>query len=109
GGADSAAAAQLARPHSRIRRGEEDRPDAVRQPGQRSGLGSGPWISDRCEQRRCRTLVPGRGLSMTASGLTAIEEAVWICEATAEERITVRLVGGLAIQYLTPQFPPRCA
>jgi len=44
---------------------------------------------------------------MTASGLTAIEEAVWICEAAAEEGITVRLVGGLAIQYLTPEFPPR--
>jgi hypothetical protein len=44
---------------------------------------------------------------MTASGLTAIEEAVRICEAAAEEGITVRLVGGLAIQYLTPEFPPR--
>src|SRR5215813_9922501 len=44
---------------------------------------------------------------MTASGSTAIEEAVHICEAAAEERLTVRLVGGLAIQYLTPEFPPR--
>jgi len=44
---------------------------------------------------------------MTASGPTAIEEAVCICEAAAGERITVRLVGGLAIQYLTPDFPPR--
>jgi hypothetical protein len=44
---------------------------------------------------------------MTASVPTAIEEAVRICEAAADERITVRLVGGLAIQYLTPEFPPR--
>jgi len=32
---------------------------------------------------------------------------VRICEAAAAERITVRLAGGLAIQYLTPEFPPR--
>jgi hypothetical protein len=38
---------------------------------------------------------------------TAIEEAVGICEAAADAGITVRLVGGLAIQYLTPEFPPR--
>ncbi len=44
---------------------------------------------------------------MTGSGPTALEEAVRICEATAGERITVRLAGGLAIQYLTPEFPPR--
>ena len=44
---------------------------------------------------------------MTASGLTALDEAVGICEAAADERITVRLAGGLAIQYLTPEFPPR--
>jgi hypothetical protein len=44
---------------------------------------------------------------MTDSGPTALEEAVGICEAAADERITVRLVGGLAIQYLTPEFPPR--
>jgi hypothetical protein len=41
------------------------------------------------------------------SGPTAIEEAVGICEAAADAGITVRLIGGLAIQYLTPQFPPR--
>jgi hypothetical protein len=39
--------------------------------------------------------------------LTALEEAVQICTTAADERITVRLVGGLAIQYLTPEFPPR--
>lgn len=44
---------------------------------------------------------------MTASGPTALDEAVGICAAAADERITVRLVGGLAIQYLTPDFPPR--
>lgn len=44
---------------------------------------------------------------MTESGPTALEEAVRICMAAADEGITVRLVGGLAIQYLTPEFPPR--
>ena len=44
---------------------------------------------------------------MTGSGPTALEEAVGICEAAAGEGITVRLAGGLAIQYLTPEFPPR--
>jgi hypothetical protein len=38
---------------------------------------------------------------------TAIEEAVRVCESAAEAGITVRLAGGLAIQYLTPGFPPR--
>jgi hypothetical protein len=41
------------------------------------------------------------------TGPSALEEAVGICEAAAGERITVRLAGGLAIQYLTPEFPPR--
>ena len=36
-----------------------------------------------------------------------MEEAVRICETAAEAGITVRLAGGLAIQYLTPEFPPR--
>jgi len=44
---------------------------------------------------------------VTGSGPTAIEEAVRICETAAETGITVRLAGGLAIQYLTPEFPPR--
>jgi hypothetical protein len=44
---------------------------------------------------------------VTGSRPTALEEAVRICEAAADERITVRLAGGLAIQYLTPEFPPR--
>ena len=44
---------------------------------------------------------------MTSSTPTALEEAVGICAAAAGEGITVRLVGGLAIQYLTPEFPPR--
>lgn len=44
---------------------------------------------------------------MTDSGPTALEEAVRICEAAADERITVRLAGGLAVQYLTPEFPAR--
>ena len=44
---------------------------------------------------------------MTGSRPTAIEEAVRICETAAGEGITVRLAGGLAIQYLTPRFPPR--
>jgi len=38
---------------------------------------------------------------------TALEEAVGICETAGDEGITVRLAGGLAIQYLTPDFPPR--
>jgi hypothetical protein len=38
---------------------------------------------------------------------TAIEEAVRVCEGAADAGITVRLAGGLAIQYLTPEFPPR--
>jgi len=44
---------------------------------------------------------------VTGSRPTAIEEAVRICETAAGEGITVRLAGGLAIQYLTPRFPPR--
>jgi hypothetical protein len=44
---------------------------------------------------------------VTDPGPTALEEAVRICTAAADEHITVRLVGGLAIQYLTPEFPPR--
>ncbi len=44
---------------------------------------------------------------MTDPGPTALEEAVRICTAAADEHITVRLAGGLAIQYLTPEFPPR--
>jgi len=43
----------------------------------------------------------------TASGPTALEEAVGVCRAAADQSITVRLAGGLAIQYLTPEFPPR--
>jgi hypothetical protein len=46
-------------------------------------------------------------VSVTESGLTALEEAVQICVTAAAEQITVRLAGGLAIQYLTPEFPPR--
>ena len=44
---------------------------------------------------------------MTGSGPTALDEAVGICQAAAGAGITVRLAGGLAIQYLTPEFPPR--
>lgn len=44
---------------------------------------------------------------MSESGPTALEEAVQICLTAAEQQITVRLVGGLAIQYLTPDYPPR--
>ena len=44
---------------------------------------------------------------MTDPGPTALEEAVRICVKAAEEQITVRVAGGLAIQYLTPEFPPR--
>src|SRR5215469_1050081 len=44
---------------------------------------------------------------MTSSELTAIDEAVGVCAAAAVAGITVRLAGGLAIQYLTPEFPPR--
>ena len=44
---------------------------------------------------------------MAGSGPTALEEAVGICQAAADAGITVRLAGGLAIQYLTPEFPPR--
>lgn len=44
---------------------------------------------------------------MSSSGPTAIEEAVRICQTAADAGITVRLAGGLAIQYLTPDFPPR--
>jgi hypothetical protein len=43
----------------------------------------------------------------TASQPTALEEAVGICQAASDQGITVRLAGGLAIQYLTPDFPPR--
>jgi hypothetical protein len=46
-------------------------------------------------------------MSMTGSVPTALEEAVSICTAAAAEQITERLAGGLAIQYLTPGFPPR--
>lgn len=44
---------------------------------------------------------------MSSPKATAIEEAVRVCESAADAGITVRLVGGLAIQYLTPEFPPR--
>ncbi|HEY5985965.1 MAG TPA: hypothetical protein VIV12_06200, partial [Streptosporangiaceae bacterium] len=44
---------------------------------------------------------------MTGARPSALDEAVGICAAAAEEDITVRLAGGLAIQYLTPDFPPR--
>ena len=44
---------------------------------------------------------------MTDSGPTALEEALRICQSAADEGITIRLAGGLAIQYLTPEFPPR--
>jgi hypothetical protein len=44
---------------------------------------------------------------VTGPGPTALEEAVRVCEGAAGEGITVRLAGGLAIQYLTPEFPPR--
>ena len=44
---------------------------------------------------------------MTDPSPTALEEAVGICETAGDEGITVRLAGGLAIQYLTPEFPPR--
>jgi hypothetical protein len=44
---------------------------------------------------------------VTGDGPTALEEATRICTAAADEQITVRLAGGLAIQYLTPEFPPR--
>jgi hypothetical protein len=44
---------------------------------------------------------------VTSPGPTAIEEAVRICQTAADAGITVRLAGGLAIQYLTPEFPPR--
>ena len=44
---------------------------------------------------------------MTGDGPTALEGATRICTAAADEQITVRLAGGLAIQYLTPEFPPR--
>ncbi len=42
-----------------------------------------------------------------ASRPTALDEAVSVCTAAADQGITVRLAGGLAIQYLTPNFPPR--
>jgi hypothetical protein len=44
---------------------------------------------------------------VTSASPTAIEEAVRICQSAADAGITVRLAGGLAIQYLTPEFPPR--
>ena len=44
---------------------------------------------------------------MTDSGPTALEEALRICQAAADKGITIRMAGGLAVQYLTPEFPPR--
>jgi hypothetical protein len=38
---------------------------------------------------------------------TALAEAVGLCTAAAEAGLTIRLAGGLAIQYLTPAFPAR--
>jgi hypothetical protein len=46
-------------------------------------------------------------VSVTDSQPSALDEAVLICKAAADQYITVRLAGGLAIQYLTPDFPPR--
>jgi hypothetical protein len=46
--------------------------------------------------------------SQSAGSLpTALEEAVTICQAAGDQGITVRLAGGLAIQFLTPDYPPR--
>jgi len=42
-----------------------------------------------------------------ASRPTALDEAVSICTAATDHGITVRMAGGLAVQYLTPDFPPR--
>lgn len=50
---------------------------------------------------------PGASDADPAPPPTALDEAVGICQAAASGGITVRLAGGLAIQYLTPQFPPR--
>ena len=44
---------------------------------------------------------------MTGDVPTALDEATRICTAAADQGITVRLAGGLAIQYQTPEFPPR--
>jgi hypothetical protein len=44
---------------------------------------------------------------VTDSGPTALEEALRICQAAADKGITIRMAGGLAVQYLTPEFPPR--
>jgi hypothetical protein len=44
---------------------------------------------------------------VTDSGPTALEEALGICQAAADKGITIRMAGGLAVQYLTPEFPPR--
>jgi hypothetical protein len=38
---------------------------------------------------------------------TALAEAVDLCTTAAEAGLTIRLAGGLAVQYLTPDFPPR--
>jgi hypothetical protein len=40
-------------------------------------------------------------------GASALEEALSLIEAATERGIPVRLVGGLAVQVLCPNFPPR--
>ena len=37
----------------------------------------------------------------------AMEEAVFLVERAREHEVPLRLVGGLAVRYLTPGFPPR--
>jgi hypothetical protein len=38
---------------------------------------------------------------------SALAEAVDLCKAASEAGLVIRLAGGLAVQYLTPDFPPR--
>jgi hypothetical protein len=53
---------------------------------------------------------PGRYRSLMADTVaegTLLEEAMTLIDAASQRGISLRLVGGLAIQVLTPQLPPR--
>lgn len=46
-------------------------------------------------------------MAETEAGTSLLDEAKKLIEAAGERGIVLRLLGGLAIQYLTPELPPR--
>lgn len=46
-------------------------------------------------------------MAETEAGVSLLDEAKHLIDAAGERGIVLRLLGGLAIQYLTPELPPR--